>query len=116
MKQQKRFWLAMILTKTMFAEGSVLLSQYQQETMASDDPVDDDRTLLDVFGEVAKEYLTQQVVCITTRENNGTLCCVHLTYILLIETDSRDGRWVSLGLETWSLRTLLFLSFQTAMG
>ena len=63
MKQQKRLWLAMILTTTMFAMGSALLSE-QQETVASADPVDDDRTLLDVFGEVAKEYLTQQVVCV----------------------------------------------------
>jgi hypothetical protein len=61
MKQQKPLWLAMLLTATLFAMGSALLAeqqQYQQETVAAPNPVDDDRTLLDVFGEVAKEYLT----------------------------------------------------------
>jgi hypothetical protein len=57
----------MLLTATLFAMGSALLAeqqQCQQEAVAAPDPVDDDRTLLDVFGEVAKEYLMQQVVCV----------------------------------------------------
>lgn len=61
MRQQKRLRLAMILTATLFAMGSALLDeqqQYQQETVAAPNPVDDDRTLLDE----AKENLTQQVV------------------------------------------------------
>jgi hypothetical protein len=67
-KQQKRLWLAVLLSATAgFPMGSALLvaEQYEQqetETVAAPDPVDDDRTLLDVFGEVAKEYLTQQMV------------------------------------------------------
>lgn len=66
MKQQKGLWLAVLLTTTLFAIGCALLieQQNQYETVAAADPVDDDRTLLDVFGEVAKEYLTQQVVCV----------------------------------------------------
>ena len=39
--------------------------QSQQEPTEDNhaaDPVEDDRTLLDIFGQVAKEYLTQQVV------------------------------------------------------
>jgi hypothetical protein len=59
-KQRKRLWLAVLYT-TLLVSVSALLTE-QQETVAAPDPVDDDRTLLDVFGEVAKEYLTQQVV------------------------------------------------------
>jgi hypothetical protein len=68
MKQQKRVWLAVFLTRTLLPIACALLveQQNQHETVSAGaaDPVDDDRTLLDVFGEVAKEYLTQQMVCV----------------------------------------------------
>jgi hypothetical protein len=75
---------------------------------------EDDRTLLDVFGEVAKEYLTQHVVrgtrytCLTlawafcrTSSNSRP----HLILYIYSNTDSRYGRRLRLGLAVDSLRT-----------
>ena len=63
-------------------DGSALLAeqQYQQETVTAPDQVDDDRTLLAVFGKVAKEYITQQAVCVCLQSSRMMARSVFLTW------------------------------------
>jgi hypothetical protein len=76
----------------------------------------DDRTHLDVFGQVAKEYLTQRLVSCSLLMSH-----IHdrLFYLIISPSsfiDSRDGRRMPLELETWSMRTILRLSLAAQVG
>lgn len=65
MLRMKRLLLVVLLRlATCLPRYDALAEEYQQDVIIApaEGEVEDDRTLLDTFGDVAKEYLTQKVV------------------------------------------------------
>ena len=113
-----RMSVLLLLASLSTQKTSALLfvEQYQQETIVADGSETeevDDRTYLDVFGQAAKEYLTQRMVRLLHSLIGGgnSYNSYHL-----YDVDSRNGCRVSLELETWTLRALLRMSLSVAVG
>ncbi len=60
--------------------------------------VEDDRTLLDIFGEAAKQFLTQKVVRIDTATNFRCPHSTHGTFLFTTTKDSRNKSGMQMGL------------------